>query len=283
MFKTRLFSLVFLLATVAAMAQTESGQKSIAQKSWLEGGAQSPQESMQTSPPLAHPKLQEADILWEKRIWRVIDTREKMNLAFRHPELGLFSVVQQGIEAGSLQAYDPIDDRFSTPIPIDEVMAKLSHTDTVNVYNIETNTYEPQIVHNDFDPNSIKRWRVQEVWFFDSRHGSMKSRIIGIAPLLEKTSELTDEVLYESPLFWINYEEARPLLAQNAVAQWGNDKVVNSWEDLFAMRRFASYVYQENDMHGRRIHDYAQGKEALLVGQKIEQTIHNYEHDLWSN
>ena len=31
---------------------------------------------------LPYPAVREADILWEKRIWRQIDTRQKMNLPF---------------------------------------------------------------------------------------------------------------------------------------------------------------------------------------------------------
>ena len=35
---------------------------------------------------LAQQPIREADLVWEKRIQRVIDTREKLNLAFRSQE-----------------------------------------------------------------------------------------------------------------------------------------------------------------------------------------------------
>ena len=39
---------------------------------------------------LPYQPLREADIFWEKRIWRVIDIREKMNLPFAYPEMPFF-------------------------------------------------------------------------------------------------------------------------------------------------------------------------------------------------
>ena len=43
---------------------------------------------------LPYDHVREADIFWEKRIWRVIDIREKMNLPFAYPERPFFSIVQ---------------------------------------------------------------------------------------------------------------------------------------------------------------------------------------------
>lgn len=283
MFKTFLLLLTLLcLIGILSAQPTEvytPPSSTLATKSWLDGGAQ---ENFMTSAPLSHPTVREADILWEKRIWRVIDTREKINLPFRNPDHGLFNIIKNGIFSGRLTAYSAEDDRFSTALTINEVEQSLTSSDTVMVYNFAKELYEPQIVNDEFDADRIKRWRIQEVWYFDSRHSKMQVRIIGIAPLVEKQSEHEVEAAYETNLFWINYEEARPWLAQHQIAQWGNDHSQTSWEDLFAMRRFHSYIYKQNDMLGRRIQDYASGRELLLESEKIEQQIQNYEHDVWS-
>ena len=63
---------------------------------------------------LTYPPLRAADILWEKRIWRVIDTRQKMNLNFRYPEKPLFTILEEEIMAGRITAYSPEDDRSGT-------------------------------------------------------------------------------------------------------------------------------------------------------------------------
>lgn len=266
------------LATL--VAQTENAPNTMAGKTWLEGGGENAYEA---SPPLPYAGVREADILWEKRVWRVIDTREKINLTFRHPEFALFNVLTEGVAAGELSAYSPEDDRFRERISSEEIFSMLSTTDSIMVADPITGEYTLQVVVNDFDSERIKRWRVQEVWYFDTRYSQMQVRIIGIAPLLETTvSDGQSAAAYESPLFWINYAEARPWLAQHTAIVPGNDHSRTSWEDLFAMRRFHSYVYKENDMRGRRLEDYLSGTDLLLESKKIDRSIQNKEMDMWS-
>ncbi|WP_020534766.1 gliding motility protein GldN [Lewinella cohaerens] len=266
------------LATL--VAQTESTPNTMAGKTWLEGGAENAYES---SAPLPYAGVREADIMWEKRVWRVIDTREKINLTFRHPEFALFSVLAEGLAAGALSAYSPEDDRFNERVSSEEILSQLNKSDTVTVIDPVTGDFTVQVVTNNFDPERIKRWRVQEVWYFDTRYSEMKVRIIGIAPLVETTiSDGDGELAFESPIFWINYAEARPWLAQHTAIIPGNDHSRTSWEDLFAMRRFDSYVYKENDMRGRRLEDYLSGTDLLLESEKIDRTIQNKEMDMWS-
>ncbi|HNL40593.1 MAG TPA: hypothetical protein PKH43_15685 [Saprospiraceae bacterium] len=51
-------------------------------------------------PVLPYQPVREADILFEKRIWRVIDVREKMNLPFIYPEAPLFTVLAEAALEG---------------------------------------------------------------------------------------------------------------------------------------------------------------------------------------
>lgn len=277
MSKMLLGCLLFVSSAGLAIGQTEAGTHTEA--SWLDGGAG---DVYVASPPLAYPVVREADILWEKRVWRVIDTREKINLPFRHPTYALFNVLEAGLKAGALHAYYPADDQFAQRMEAADIWGKLQSADTVLIADPETGEWRQQIVTNTFDPERIKRWRVQEVWYFDTRHSAMQVRIIGIAPLLETAVGGESGTTIETPLFWINYAEARPWLAQHPVPQWGNDHVRTSWEDLFAMRRFHGYIVQEKDMRGRRLQDYASGRDLLIESQKRDQAIQNWEHDVWS-
>jgi len=281
MLKGWICCLWFVGCTVVVIAQTESTPIShTSDRSWLAGGAAT---EFASSPPLPYAPVREADILWEKRVWRVIDTREKINLTFRHPEKSLFNVLAEGMAAGEVPVYSPENDKFLERLDSEEVWSKLNTSDTVMVADPVTNEFTMQIVTNDFDPNRIKRWRVQEVWYQDSRYSQMQVRIIGIAPLLETVvTDAGGSVSYEAPIFWINYAEARPWLAQKAVVTAGNDHSRMSWEDLFSMRRFHGYIYQESDMRGRRLEDYLSGTDLLLQSRKIDENIQNREMDMWS-
>lgn len=230
---------------------------------------------------LAYPPVRETDILWEKKIWRVLDTREKMNLPFRYPQKMFFSILREGIAAGELTAYDTEDDQFSEELSSEEIEADLVQLDTILVINPSSYDEDVQVVRNEVDPDDIKRYRIKEVWYFDTRYGKLKSRIIGIAPLKEEYDE-NGNFLYERPLFWLYYPNCRKYLAKHLVPNSHNDRSLMSWEDLFEMRAFASYIYKESNIHDWRIQDYKSGIDKLLEADKIGQNIFNYEHDLWS-
>src|SRR5947207_15561643 len=51
--------------------------------------------------------IREADVFWAKRIWRMIDVREKMNLPFKYPQQPLSSIIHTAAKNGELTVYDP--------------------------------------------------------------------------------------------------------------------------------------------------------------------------------
>ena len=230
---------------------------------------------------LPYAPVREADIMWEKRIWRVIDTREKLNLPFRYPPQPLFDILMTAINEGKIKAYSAENDKFEQPLSREDIKKELSNADTFEI--VDPHTYEVtyQIVQDEINPEEIVRYRIKEVWFFDSRLSSMKTRILGIAPIREVYRE-DGELKYETPLFWIYYPHCRELLAQYPVFNEGNDQEFMSWEDLFEMRRFSSYIYKESNIKGERIQDYLSGRDILVESDRIKNEIFNFEQDLWS-
>ena len=69
-------------------------------------------------PILAYDPIREADVVWEKRIWRVIDVREKQNLTFIYPEDPFFKIINDAAINGELTAYSVEDDKFKKPLTI---------------------------------------------------------------------------------------------------------------------------------------------------------------------
>ena len=51
--------------------------------------------------------LREADVMFAKRVWREIDTRERMNKYMSSPKAQLITVFMDAIANGELTAYDP--------------------------------------------------------------------------------------------------------------------------------------------------------------------------------
>ncbi len=230
---------------------------------------------------LPYDHIREADIFWEKRIWRVIDTREKINLPFRYPERYFFSILMDAALDGEITVYSVEDDKFTNPLRPDELRNMISSVDTITTFDPETYEERIEVVQNDMNPDEIQRYRIKEVWFFDEETSTMQVRVLGIAPLLDVTDD-NGNFLYEQPLFWVYYPEARSVLSRERAYTYGNDAAPVSWEDIFEMRFFSSYVYKESNVLNNRLQDYLSGVDLLIEADRIENEIFNFEHDLWS-
>ncbi len=230
---------------------------------------------------LPYQPVREADIFYEKRIWRVIDVREKMNQPFAQPELPLFTIIMDGINSGEIRAFSAEDDKFSYQLSPEEVASMLSSADTVITFDPDSYEEIVEVVRNDMDPLDVERYRLKEVWFFDEETSRMNVRILGISHMRNVYDRETGEFRYEQPMFWIYYPECREMFARHQVFNDWNDASPVSWEDLFEMRFFSSYVFQERDIKGRRLDGYLSGVDLLLEAEKIKNDLFIFEHDLW--
>lgn len=238
---------------------------------------------MQERRVLPYQPIRESDIFWEKRIWRIIDVREKMNLPFAYPQDPFFTILSDAATKGDLPVYDVDDDgaKFKKRMSTDNVLSMLSKTDTVVTFDPETYEEKIQIVRNDINWEDVKRFRIKEVWFFDKETSTMQVRILGIAPMID-VKDNEGNFRFEKPMFWVNYPQARELLARHRVyTMGGNTNATISWEDMFEMRAFSSYIYKESNVYDRKIDDYLTGLDVMMESEKIKNDIFNFEHDLW--
>lgn len=230
---------------------------------------------------LPYDPVREADIFWEKRVWRVIDVREKMNLPFGYPEEPFFAILMKAAEEGEITVYGTEDDKFSYPLAPDEVASMGATVDTIIAFDPETYEEEITIVRNDLNPEDIKQFRLKEIWFFDEESSSLQVRVLGIAPLKDEYDE-NGNYKYTTPLFWAYYPECREILARHKVFNPNNDADQMTWEDLMERRQFSSYIMKRSNVYDRKVEDYLTGVDMLLEAEKIRMEIFNFEHDLWS-
>jgi gliding motility associated protien GldN len=232
---------------------------------------------------LKYPQLRESDVFWEKRIWRIIDVREKMNLPFAYPEDPFFKILSDAATKGDLPVYSTDEDgaKFKKRLSTDDVLSMLSKADTVVTFDPETYEEKVQIVRNDINWEDVKRFRLKEVWFFDKQASILRVRILGIAPMID-VRDNEGNFRFEKPMFWVYYPHAREMFARhNYFSLGGNTSAQLTWEDVFEKRLFASYIYKESNVYDRKIDEYLQGVDLLMESEKIKNEIFNWEHDLW--
>lgn len=250
--------------------------------------------------PIPYPDIREADVMWSKIVWRMVDLREKANLPLYYPttpigeRMSLISLLLYGIDNEGLQVYNPssVFDEFKIAMTKEDIDVNLDAVQKTTQVIDANNNPKDTTYKNDRQIEQVKKLLIKEKWYFDKQHSTMQVRILGLCPIRfyprqvagqAGAAEADDEAeMTMKQVFWVYYPEARNLLASHPVYTRFNDALPISYDDLFMQRRFSGYIYKEtNVFDNRRIEAYATGIEALLEADRIKQYLFEVEHDLW--
>lgn len=245
--------------------------------------------------PLKHDNIRLDDQVYRQVIWRVIDTREKMNMGFTYEadedngNQKFLNILLKHIKEGNIGAFSAADDRFTTLLTTTDIAQKLSGSSyQVDVPDFEKDpsgqTQKTVTIRNEFNEESIKAFALKEEVIFDRETSRLHFRILGIAPIQTIFNEDGSERA-TTRLFWVYYPDLRPLLSRYDAYNPRNMGARMSWEEIFESRYFSSYIYKStlNNPFDRQLDGIVKDPlMRLLEGDKIKNTIFNWEQDQWS-
>ena len=230
--------------------------------------------------------LREGDVTWEKRVWREIDMREKINHQLYYPlepntsRVSYLQVLLKYILGGQITAFS--DEEFLVPLELSairtRIMKQADSTDQVS-YTADGTEVTTKIL-----PPADSLWMYQEFrkialkedWFFDKQKSSLEVRIIGMGII---TYDAVKELPFNQ--FLVYFPACRPYFAKHEAFNPKNDSERRTYDDIFWKRQFASTVYKESNAFDRRIDEYSRGIDALLESDRVKGDIFRWEHDLW--
>jgi gliding motility associated protien GldN len=250
---------------------------------------------------LPYQSIREDDAVYRVRVWREIDTREKINQPFRYAAVEdngdqhFVAILLKAIkeDSASFLAFSNDDDRFTTPITYDDALKAMTKAMTGgNAYtkskkfDAEGNVVGYEVRQAPVELDSIYKFQIKEDWIFDKNTSRLTVRILGIAPVAGyklSTGELMQGS--EQPLFWVYYPNLRPIIAKYQAYNPKNLSSRMTWEELFENRVFSSYIVKstldnpKDQAFSKYINDPLF---RLYAGDKIKDKIFDYEQALWS-
>lgn len=235
------------------------------------------------------------DVIWEAKIWRMIDFRERFNQFFYYPyekegiedRKNLVYTVWDAILNNEITVFE--DDEFKIPIDNELIKKRYTKIDTLwlEIEDDEgTVDYQAVIVPKEFSSENIYQLVLKEVWYLDKEISAVSVQILGIAFVMQDLradEEGEMELRGSVTLFWVPLmsDNVKNLLANSYVYRDYNLANMPSWEEIFYTRYFNSFIIREDNIYNRYIKDYYEGTDALKEAERIESALFNFEIDLW--
>ena len=248
------------------------------------------------------------EVLYKKYVWRRIELKEKINQKLYYPAVAtpsrqsLASVLFNAMQTVSVYGEDdedaqgpnfkgtPFEGAYTLIAYRDDDFTKPYHNiEDIPIFNTRTSLtgITDSLGRQTFDtlrvePRDVLSYMLKEVWFFDKKRSEWDVRIIGICPEYRiKTSIGERPYEYYSQNVWFYFPQARYYLCNNVCYNPHNDLEMWTYDDIFLMRMFNSYIVKESEEKDRMINEYTRGIDAILESERIKKELIDYESQLW--
>lgn len=232
----------------------------------------------------------DADLSYMREIYRQLDLTKPENTPLYYPEdvvdgqKNLFRIILGLVVDGKLPAYEYLDGR---EVFTDEYKVNVAEMlDRFGIYYQQgkgSTERNPKYVIEEADvpTGQVLNYYILEKWEFDRRSNRMKTRVVAICPVLNRSSDFGGEAKY--PMFWVKYDQIRPHLAQQYVFLSDDNNLAQySIDDYFNLGMYKGDIYKTRNLRNLSMMQMYPDPDDLARAQdSIDNRLRNYGKDMW--
>ena len=227
------------------------------------------------------------DVDWRRDIYRSLNLEVEDNATLYYPvepigeKVNLFTLLFRLVLSGDITAYKYNLDGNESFTEENKMEPKTMLENYLIYY--EENNGELVVGNSDVPSAEVMSYYIKESHYYDQRKGTYGKHITAICPVLHRAGDFAAEVT-KYPMFWVNYNDIKPYLAQNRVmASSLNNVAQTTFDDFFAKGLYKGDIYKTINAKNLAISQYCKDSiEVKKEQEKIEQQLKDFENNLWN-
>ncbi|SEA19566.1 type IX secretion system ring subunit PorN/GldN [Pedobacter hartonius] len=290
--KKILYTIILLLFGTASFAQTPVAPVSgtpVLKKTKIKTPPKDgfyARKDVDSSVMVPYPDVREEDVFYSKRVWREIDLRDTINSVLKSETSKLIDILMDAVANEELTVYSTKDtasgkllednDSFKIALTTEEALRSARGTSEGDP---DSSGKVGAPVLKRLRSDEFLKYRIKEDWILDVKRSVFEPRIVGIAPM-----KLVED--HWQPVFWVYYDEARPILSKSKLVNPSNDASVLTYDDFFVRRLFSSNIVKETNPANKTIIESLnltdpKDPRKLYESERIKKGMADYEQSLW--
>ena len=229
---------------------------------------------------------------WQHVVYRELDMENPINASLYYPEepmdglTNLFRVILEGICTNRLKGYEYLDGReiFDEKYVVNprDILDKFQvlYQEKPAVGQNGKPTYV--VEEMDVPCNEVLSYFIKERWEFNQKTSKYGPRILAICPVLHRSGDFGGD-LVKYPMFWLNYEDLRPLLREHLIMSDGmNNTPRFTMEEFFTLEQYKGDIYKVQNTRGLSLmQQYPDPDTLKMMRAKIEAELRGFGDSIW--
>lgn len=236
-------------------------------------------------------KSSDADLQWQRVIYRSLDLNKVENMPLYYPEepgedgMNLFFIIMKNLANNTLAAYEYLDGRevFTDEfrINVGEMLDRF-----YILYNKAKGSSEKnpkyEIENADIPANEVLSYYILEKYEFNRINNKVTRKVEAICPVLHRSDDFGTETI-KYPMFWVKMSDIRPhLVSQFVFTNNDNNLASTSLDDYFACNLYNGEIYKFKNMRNQSmVQMYPDEAKRKLAQDSIEKRLASFDANLW--